>query len=494
MKNLLLLSIVLSLLAVEAAPAARQARLDKNKSTAWSWLEDSKQDAIACARDIWEHPEIGEQEFYSSKRLADLLESRGFILQRGVADLPTAWVATFTNGEGPTLGYLAEFDALPGLSQEAGSPVRKPLIEGQPGHGCGHDLLGTGSAFAALGVKQAMIQNKISGTVKVFGCPAEETLIGKVYMARAGVFNGVDVMLGWHPGSENAVTFKSSLAMTSIKFRFHGKTAHAAGDPQDGRSALDAVELMDVGVNFMREHMIDKARVHYVITSGGGAPNVVPDRTEVWYYVRAPRTEEQKPILEWVRQIAKAAAEMTRTTVEEELLSTCREVLLNDPLARVLQENLQQVGPPVFEAQDWEFARKLSENFSKPDSVPLDTTIAKLEIVPPDKWEWGSGSTDDGDVSWIVPYGRITTACSAKGGAGHSWQVVTCAGSAVGFKGMLVASKVLAGAGIDLLTQPNLRQTAREDFLKKLDGKTYECGVPDSLPPPSRRKPSGAAN
>ena len=490
MKNLIVLSIVFSMLTAGSAAAARP---DRNKAAAWSWQESAREEAIACARDIWEHPEIGEQEFYSSKRLAGFLESHGFTLQHGVAGLPTAWVATFSNGEGPILGYLAEFDALPGLSQEAGSPVRKPLKEGQPGHGCGHDLLGTGSAFAALGVKEAMLLNKIPGTVKVFGCPAEETLVGKVYMARAGVFGGVDVMLGWHPGSENAVTFASSLAMTSIKFRFHGKTAHAAGDPQDGRSALDAVELMDAGVNFMREHIIDEARVHYVITSGGGAPNVVPDRAEVWYYVRARRTEEQKPILEWVRQIAGAAAVMTRTTGEEELLSTCREVLLNDPLAQLLQENLQQVGPPVFDAQDWEFARKLSENFAKPDSVPLDTTITKLEIVPPDKWRWESGSTDDGDVSWIVPYGRITTACSAKGGTGHSWQVVTCAGSAVGFKGMLAASKVLAGAGIDLLTQPKLRQAAREDYIKKLEGKTYECGVPDSLPPPSLRKPAGAA-
>ena len=477
------------LLAVLAFWSLGFAETSKEKKKLWQWMESAKNEAVACARDIWEHPELGEEEFYSSARLAGYLEKNGFKIERGVAQLKTAWVATFTNGEGPVIGYLAEFDALPGLSQEAFNPNRKPVVEHGPGHGCGHNLLGTGSAFAALGVKQAMLEHNIPGTVKVFGCPAEETLVGKVYMARAGVFNGVDAMLGWHPSGNNGVAFKSSLAMSSIKFKFHGRTAHGAGNPEYGRSALDAVELMDAGVNYMREHIIEEARIHYVITDGGGAPNVVPDVAEVWYFVRAPKTEDQQPILEWVRQIARAAAQMTKTRVEENLLTTCREVLLNEPLAELLQENFEEVGPPRFDETEWEFARELAKNFDEPDTVLLDTTLQELEIVPPEEWEWGGGSTDDGDVSWNVPYGRIRTTCAVKGASGHSWQLVACSGSPIGFKGMVTASKVLAGAGLDLLTKPEWIKRAKEDFIKKLAGRSYVCGVPDSLPPPSARTP-----
>jgi aminobenzoyl-glutamate utilization protein B len=476
-----------ALILLLALAGAAWAKAGRDKETAWNWMEANNAQAVACARDIWEHPELGEHETYSSERLARYLEEQGFTLQRGVADLPTAWVATFTNGEGPVIGYLAEFDALPGLSQKAFTPVREPLEKGGSGQGCGHNLLGTASAFAAQGVRQAMLERKIPGTVKVFGCPAEETLVGKVYMTRAGVFGGVAAMLGWHPGSGNAVTYSSSLAMTSIKFTFYGRTAHAASDPQHGRSALDAVELMDIGVNFMREHVIDKARLHYVITQGGGAPNVVPDVAQVWYYVRAPKTEEQRPILEWVREIARAAAMMTKTRVEESLLTSGYEVLLNDPLAELLQKNLELTGPPRFDQAEWEFARQISKTFEEPDSIPLDTTVAKLKIVPPKEWSAGGGSTDDGDVSWNVPYGRITTACNVKGAPGHSWQTVSSVGSTVGFKGMLDASRVLAAGGLDLLTDPKWIERAQADFKVKLNGRKYVCGVPDSLPPPSRR-------
>jgi len=485
------------LLFLAAAAGTGFARVDKEKASAWTWMDSSREEAVSCARYIWEHPELGEHEIKSSERLAAFLEDNGFTITRGVADIPTAWVASFSNGEGPVIGYLAEFDALPGLSQAAFTPTREPMEEGGNGHGCGHNLLGTASAFAALGLKEAAVKHNLRCTIKVFGCPAEETLVGKVYMAREGIFDGVDVMLGWHPGGGNAVTFSSSLAMSSIKFKFFGRTAHGAGDPHHGRSALDAVELMDTGVNFMREHIIEKARVHYVITKGGGAPNVVPDVAEVWYFVRAPKTEQQRPILEWVKEIARGSAMMTKTRVEENLLSSCYEVLLNEPLAELLQENLEAVGPPQFGEEDYAFARKLSESFEKEekkekeeekaDSMLLKTSIKELKIVPPDKWEWGSGSTDDGDVSWNVPYGRITTTCSVSGCPGHSWQVVSCSGSPIGFKGMVIAAKVLSGAGIDLLKEPKWIKMAKEDFKKKLDGRTYQCGVPDSLRPPASR-------
>lgn len=486
--------LILLLLAVSGTSFGRE---DKEKKALWTWMDTKKDEAVSCARNIWETPELAEKEFKSSARLASYLEENGFTITRGIADIPTAWVAEYRNGDGPVIGYLAEFDALPGLSQAAAEPTRKVLVDGGPGHGCGHNLLGSASAFAAIGVKHAMTENKISGTVRVFGCPAEETLVGKIYMTRAGVFKGVDAMLGWHPGGANAVTFQSSLALTSIKFKFFGRTAHGAGDPHHGRSALDAVELTDIGVNFLREHVIDKARIHYVITSGGGAPNVVPAVAEVWYYVRAPKTEEMRPILERVRDIARGATLMTGTRVEENLLTSGYEVLLNEPLALLLQENLEAVGPPAFDSSDYRFARKLSESFEKeatekpdsimPDSTLLVTSIKELKIVPPKEWQWGMGSTDDGDVSWNVPYGRITTACSVGGSPGHSWQVVAAAGSPVGFKGMVDAGKVLAGAGLDLLTKPKWIKEAQADFVKKLDGRTYKCGVPDSLRPPGSR-------
>ncbi|MBW7998015.1 MAG: amidohydrolase [Candidatus Glassbacteria bacterium] len=467
--------------------AALFAGNNKQKKTAWNWMEANRQTAMAASRAVWENPEIGELEYKSSAALASYLERNGFTIERGVADMPTAWVATFSNGDGPSLGYLAEFDALPGLSQEAGNPVKTPIVQGGAGHGCGHSLLGAGSAYAAAGVKAAMVEHNIPGSVKVFGTPAEETLVGKVYMIRDGVFDGLDIALGWHPGSVNSVVYRSSLAMSSIKFRFHGKTAHGAGDPHHGRSALDAVELTNTGVNFMREHVIEKARIHYVISDGGGAPNVVPDRAEVWYFVRAPKTEQQRPIYDWVRTIAKGASIMTETTLEEELLTSCREFMLNDPLAKLLQENYEQVGPPDFDQADWQFAAELAKNFDDPPEVLLDTTVAELKIVPPDEWEWGMGSVDDGDVSWNFPYGRITAACAARGGNGHSWHMVTCAGSDIGFKGMTTAARVLAGAGVEVLLNKKIRDAAWEDFHMKLDGRSYECGIPDGLRPPHSR-------
>jgi len=482
-KTLLFLLLVAVAMPLQAAGK----KIPKQKTALWEWMNSASDSALACAHDIWAHPELGEHETFSSRRLADYLEHNGFKLEYGVADVPTAWVATFENGAGPSVGYLAEFDALPGLSQKAFCPVREPLVNGGPGHGCGHNLLGTATAFAAVGVKNTMLERNIHGTLRVYGCPAEETLVGKIYMARAGIFNASQVMLAWHPGTENEVNYSSSLAMTSIKFKFFGRTAHGAGDPHHGRSALDAVELMDTGVNFMREHVIDKARVHYVITNGGGAPNVVPDVAEVWYFVRAPKTEDQRPILEWVRQIAAAAAQMTQTRMEENLLSSCYEVLLNDPMSQLLQNNLELVGPPRFDSADWEFARELSKSFDKPDSIPLDTTVGKLELAPQDKWVFGSGSTDDGDVSWCVPYGCLSTACAVKKAPWHAWQTVSAVGSPVGDKGMLVAAKVLAGGGLDLMTDPTWIDKAKADFVKQLRGRTYKCGVPDSLAPPAQR-------
>jgi aminobenzoyl-glutamate utilization protein B len=479
-------AILQSILFAGTVPASAAAPVAL-KSATWEWMETVGAAAIACAEDIWNNPELGEYEFISSARLAGYLEANGFSLEHGVADLPTAWVATFSNGAGPAIGFLAEFDALPGLSQQAANPTRQPVVADGPGHGCGHNLLGTAAAYGAIGLRQAMLRDNIRGTIRVYGCPAEETLVGKVYMARDGVFDASDVIIGWHPGNSNFVDFETSLAVTSIKFRFHGRSAHAGSQPHRGRSALDAVELMNTGVQYMREHIISDARIHHVITSGGGAPNVVPDLAEVWYFVRTPTYDQQAPILAWLREIAAGAALMTQTRTEEYLLTSARDLLLNEPLAEMLQRNLEQVGPPQFDATELAFARDISKTLETPFDEPLATTVQPLNIVPPDQWRRRSSSTDDGDVSWVRPCARFRTATGVRGVPGHSWQTVSVSGSSIGLKGMLAAGKVFAGAGIDLLTEAGLIERARQDFTEKLAGRTYTSGVPAGLPPPSRR-------
>ncbi|HET7560184.1 MAG TPA: amidohydrolase [Limnochordia bacterium] len=449
---------------------------------------------------IWESPELGLQEAQSSEVLAGALERQGFRVERGVAGMPTAFVAEAGSG-GPVIALLGEYDALPGLSQVRGALEHTPLIVGGPGHGCGHNLLGTAAAGAAMAVKAAIERGEIKGTVRFYGCPAEETLVGKVFMVKAGLFDDVDCALTWHPGSTNGVWTSSLLAMNSAKFTFYGVASHAAAAPEAGRSALDAVELMNVGVNFLREHVAGGVRIHYVITDGGLGPNVVPNRAQVWYYVRAPKRDEVEAVYQRVLDIAKGACLMTGTTHEVRLICGCSDILANRTLGELLQAQLEAIGPPAFDPEERELARKLQATF-EPKEVDraferLNRRGAKLgRRGEPDAelfagvtdhggyGEAGGGSTDVGDVSYVVPTAQINTVTAPIGTPGHSWQNVVAVGSSLGQKGMLYAAKVLAAASCELMRAPELVAKARAEFAAATRERPYVSPVRDVAGPP----------
>lgn len=451
-----------------------------------TYLDKKAGELFKIADEVWDFAEVGFQEYKSSKVQADYLEQNGFSVKRGVAGVPTAFIAEWGHGR-PYIGYLGEFDALAGVSQEL-SPERKPRVVGAPGHGCGHNILGTGALGGALGLKHALEESKASGTVRYYGCPAEELLAGKVYMARAGVFDDLDVAITWHGGSTNSVRLSSGNAMNSAKFLFHGKTAHAAGDPHNGRSALDAVELMNVGANYLREHIINTARIHYVITNGGGQPNVVPAEAEAWYFVRAPHYSQVEEIYARLIDVAKGAALMTGTTFEIKFLTGCYEVLLNEVLADVMWRNLQKVGAPKFDDKDLAFAKKLAESFDKgameemlrsPEFKDLKGQVLNTTLVPPSgKGRAGGGSTDVGDVSFIVPTVQMGAASVPLGCPGHSWQNCASSGSSIGNKAMLVAAKTMALCGLDLVEHPDEIKKAKAEFMEKTKDNPYKCPFP----------------
>ncbi len=460
------------------------------------FLDSRKDELFKVADEVWDASEVGFREHKSSSVQADYLEANGFAVERQAGGIPTAFVAQWGSG-GPRVGFLGEYDALAGgISQEI-SYERQPRVAGGPGHGCGHNLLGTAAMGAALALKEALSKGNMPGTVRYYGCPAEELLAGKVYMARQGLFDDLDVAITWHPGSMNTVRLGSGNAMNSAKFRFHGKTAHAAGDPHNGRSALDAVELMNVGANYLREHVINDARIHYVITEGGGQPNVVPAEAEVWYFVRAPHRSQVDEIYDRLVDVAKGAALMTGTSFEVNFLTGCYEVLLNEVLADVMWKNLQRVGPPKFDDSDLEFAKGLRETFDKaalsamaksPDFVEfkdLKDQVLHVGLMPPrGKGRSGGGSTDVGDVSWIVPTVQMSAATVPLGCPGHSWQNCASSGHSIGKKGMLAAAKTMALCALDLVKNPEIIEKAKAEFLEKTKDSPYECPFPEDRPFP----------
>ncbi len=338
--------------------------LNQAGKMATDWVDKGKATYEEIAGYLWNNPELSLVEFKSSAKLQDYLAKNGFKIEKGVAGMPTAFVATWGSGK-PVIGFLAEFDALPNLSQVKGSLTKTEIVPGGPGHGCGHNLFGTSSATAAIAAKVAMEKQGIKGTLKVFGTPAEETLVGKVFMARDGVFDGTDIMLSWHPGDTNGPENNSMLAMTSVKFQFKGKSAHAAAAPEMGRSALDAVELMNVGMNYMREHVVQEARIMYVITKGGEVPNNVPPDAEVWYYIRAPRMTQVDQIWKWMQDVARGAALMTQTTMSYKILSSVWEVLPNKVLCKLGDENARKVGAPPLPMRIRNSGSKSSKRWGK---------------------------------------------------------------------------------------------------------------------------------
>ena len=422
------------------------------------------------ALEIWENAELGYKEKKSSALLQETLKKEGFSVEAGVAEIPTAFVATYGSGQ-PVIAILAEFDALPGLAQQA-VPEKKGIEGKAGGHGCGHHLFGTASVAAGISIKKLIEEKKIAGTIKVFGCPAEEGGSGKVYMVRAGLFNDVDVAIHWHPGAENGITMTSALANSSAKFRFYGLSAHAAGAPERGRSALDAVESMNYMVNLMREHIPQETRIHYVITQGGKAPNVVPDFAEVYYYVRHPKRDQVKEIFERVANTAKAAAMGTETKMDYEIIGGTHDLLLNRSLADVMQKNLEKVGGVKYTEEEKVFAKKIQSSFNFPyPSVDAADSIKPLKI----DMDAGGGSTDVGDVSYAVPTVGLRAATWAPGTPAHSWQAVAAGGTEIGTKGMMVAAKTMAMTAIDLFTNPLLIQKAKEEFIQTKGNYKYEA-------------------
>ena len=438
--------------------------------------------AAELALRIWELAEVGYQEMQSSSLLAQRLEDAGFRLRRGVAGMPTAFVAEAGSGK-PVIAVLAEFDALPGLSQEA-VPERRPRQAEAPGHGCGHHLFGAASVTAGIAVAEWLAASGTTGTVRVYGTPAEEGGSGKVYLTRAGLFDDCDLALHWHPGSKNRVRMTTSLANKSAKFRFHGQSAHAAGAPERGRSALDGVEAMNHMVNLLREHVPQESRIHYVITRGGGAPNVVPDFAEVYYYVRHPDGEELSRIWDRVVTCAEAGALGTGTTMDYEVMHANRSLLPNETVSRVLQEELTAVGGVEYDADERAFAEAIRRTF-----VGASDSLGSERLVQPLVAESQSGSTDVGDVSWTVPTGGIETATWAPGTPGHSWQAVACGGTTLGTKGMLVAARTLARAAVVLALDPDLRAAAWSEFESRRGSDfVYRSLVGDRDPPLDYRR------
>ena len=444
---------------------------------------DSRYEETAdIARNLWEYAEVGYLEEKSSGLLRETLAAENFEIEAGVAGIPTAFVASYGEGD-PVIGILAEFDALPGINQDA-LPMRAPIDGKTAGHACGHNLFGAGSVGAAIAIAHWLEENRVAGTVRLYGTPAEEGGSGKVYMVRDGLFDDVDIVLHWHADDENSAAARTSLANRSAKFRFRGVSAHAAGAPEKARSALDGVEAFNYMMNLMREHVPQQTRIHYVITSGGSAPNVVPDFAEVFYYVRHPEAERVKEIWTRVEEAAKGAARGTGVEVDWEVIHGNHPLLINETLAKMMDEKLRQVGGLEYTETEQGFAEDIYATLSSPE-LPLGS---EREVQPYDE-TLGYGSTDVGDVSMAVPTVGLRVATWVPGTPAHSWQAVAASGTSIGYKGAQVAAKTLALAAVELYENEELRDAARKEFERRRgDGFRYESLLGDRPPPLDYRK------
>lgn len=454
----------------------------KNKKDIQNSIEKRAKEYENIAKSIWNFAEVGYQEEKSSKLLKETLSNEGFSISSGVANIPTAFVAEYGSGK-PIIGILAEFDALPGISQEV-STGRKPILDKGAGHACGHHLFGTASTAAAIGVKDYLKSNGKKGTVRLYGTPAEEGGSGKVYMVRAGLFDDVDIVLHWHAGDRNAASPSTSMANRSAKFRFYGYSAHAAGAPEKGRSSLDAVEAMNHMVNLMREHVPDGSRIHYVITKGGNAPNVVPDFAEVFYYVRNHNVDILENIWSRLIKTAEGAALGTETRLEYEIIHGNRPVLANEVAQEIMYNNLVTIGGVNYSKNEMKFAKEIYNTLRDPD---LD--LASSSIIQPYKFTKGKGSTDVGDVSWMVPTAGLRTATWVPGTSAHTWQAVSVGGMGIGMKGMMIAAKTISGAAIDLYNDPKAIKSAKKELIERRGPKfNYYSLLGEREPPLDYRK------
>ncbi len=472
----------------------------QNSERIWQLVDAHQQEFTELSDRIWDHPEIAYNEFNSVDEHAAMLERQGFRVTRDVAGLPTAVMGEAGEG-GPVIAILGEYDALPGLSQEAGVAEPKPLPGDGMGQGCGHNLLGAASLLAATAVKEWLAEHHLKGRVRYYGCPAEEGGAAKGFMVRAGTFKDADIAISWHPSGFSGVNDGMSLANMRIDFSFVGRASHAAAAPHLGRSALDAIELMNVAVNYMREHMPSDARIHYAyLDTGGVAPNVVQGSAKIRYAVRARELPELWPLVERVKKCAEGAALMTETTVSHKVVSAVSNLLANTPLEQAMFDNLQRLGPPPFDAADRAFARSIQATLSREDivsafrrvgrAVDLDLPLCDA-VVPLDaKGAPMMGSTDVGDVTWVVPTVQARGATYAIGTPGHSWQLTAHGKSPLAHKGMVHVAKVMAGTAVDVLKDPALIERAKADFAARTAATPYVCPLPDDVEPPIRSRPA----
>lgn len=466
------------------------------KGIALDWIKRNRGPLIGISDSIWRHPELGLREAKTSGLLADELVSHGFRIEREVAGMATAFTASWGTGK-PVIGILGELDALAGLSQKA-VPRQDPVREGEPGHGCGHNLHAAGGLGGALALKTALETANIPGTVRFFACPAEETMDGKVWMVRDGCFDSVDAVLSHHPFTVNTASLRSSNAMNSVRFHFHGKSSHAAASPEMGISALDAVELMNTAVNYLREHVPQKVRIHYIIEEGGGQPNVVPAYARSWYFIRAPEREQVEQVYQRIMRIADGADLMTGTTHETEFLTGCCNKLPNAVLSKLVTDNMRRIGPPGHSEEERLFAAQLAETIpfeskrrslldnARPGGETLLEALFDERVL--DAWddgETGSGSTDVADVSWVTPTMEFSSACCILGTTAHSWQFVAQTGMSFGHKSLLFAAGVIACSAIELFTNEALLERARQEWIKRLAGRKYVSPLPPDhkIPP-----------
>lgn len=466
--------------------------IDKQKL--YNTIDENAPEVIALSDAIWEYAELSMEEYKSAAYYCELLEKEGFTVERELCGIPTAFSGSFGSGS-PRIGILGEFDALSGLSQVAGSTQKQSLVPGGNGHGCGHNLLGAGSFGAALAIKKAIEAGALQGTVIFYGCPGEEGCAGKTFMARDGMFRDLDAALTWHPGSTNEVTVGSNAACMQVEYSFHGVASHAAGSPDKGRSALDAAELMHVGVQFLREHMPPHSSVHYSITDGGGvSPNVVQAEAKTVFMVRSETVRKAKELLHRVNNIAQGAALMTDTQVTTRQIDGTASTVSNEALEQVMYENMQQVPIPAYTQEELAFAQALHDTC--PAALPgtLSATNRDIRAFVEEKTDGGKramndfiipyvpstmftpGSTDVGDVSWLTPTAQFTTATWVSGTPGHSWQNVSLGKTGIAYKGMLQAAKILAGAAADLMESPALLEKIRKEFSKNA-AEGYDCPI-----------------
>ena len=480
MKQILILACLLLSLQVIAQkkskidPATQQ--VNANKEAALAALNTAYEADKKTALQIWEYAEVGYKEVKSAALHVQHLKDAGFTVETGVAGIPTAFVATYGTGS-PAIGILAEYDALPGINQSA-SAERDPIVGKNAGHACGHHLFGTASVSAGIAIKELIAAGKLKGTIKVFGTPAEEGGSGKVFLVRAGLFNNLDAVIHWHPDDVNEITTTSALANKSAKFKFYGISAHAAAAPDQGRSALDAVEAMDNMVNMMREHIPQETRIHYVITNGGKAPNVIPDFAEVYYYVRHPKRKDVVEIFDRVVKAAEGAALGTGTTMKYDIIGGTHDLLINKALAETMQANLDKVGGVNYTEEEIAFAKKIQPTMVAPIDIATAAQVKPLTYIN----EGNSGSTDVGDVSYALPTVGLRAATWVPGTAAHSWQAVASGGTEIGTKGMLVASKTMAMTAIDLMSNPVLLAKAMEEFIKSKGDYKYKALLGDIKP------------